>query len=135
MTTPNSEGIVQVIETKFSTDVVSGLSLPTVFENSGTEAPDSGLWCMHHIIMPAREDESIGRPRIEGFQNAMIFGEAGEGMGALRAMADDVVGVFDRLELAGPPRIYFRECRSVTTGTQRGVPYAAVSCPFYHDEV
>ena len=133
--TADSEGIVQVIETKFSTDVVTGLSLPTVFENSGTKAPDSGLWCLHHVIMPTREDESIGRPRVEGFQNIMILGEAGEGMGALRAMADSVVNVFDRLELPGPPRIYFRECRSVTSGRRGEVPYVAVDCPFYHDEV
>jgi hypothetical protein len=100
------------IRSKFNTDVTTGLSLPTQFDNDPTEPDKSALWCRFTILPANSKQKSVGAPganifRTPGLAIAQLFGPLGQGDGDLLGKADDIIEAF---------------CNTYTSGVHFGTP-------------
>ena len=125
--------VEESITVYFATNVETGLSLSTQYDNSDKDNPDTGDWCRMSILPGLSVNIEIGatRQRTVGIVMVQLFCDLDIGDGALMAIAVAIRVLFKNVSV-GDARFYTPTINRV--GRVKNNWQINVSCPFWFDE-
>ena len=122
------------IRTRCSTEVTTGLALPTQWPNSDFNRPVDALWCRVAILNGDTFQKELGPSggqRTPGVLAVQVFAPIGRGDGDQLEKADAIAALFKRATHSG---VVYRTPRIAKVGRSGQNWQVNVICPFYYDE-
>ena len=136
VSTLGKEAMANAVRTFFDTNITTGLSVPTAWDNAVFSPPNGTTWTRFSMVETKAETIEGGtnrRYRTPGAAVAQVFSPLGVGEKDALSLADSIAGVFRATTVDG---ILFHTPRILTLGRLSDRWWQLnVTCPFSYDTI